>query len=107
MNAPYQICFGNISDKLTALLTLGAPNGSSKIAGTVYSAVVTNSGTFAAGAVFVTFDNTGTTSVTVNGTTLKQDRSMSFPTSDGVKLPAIAYNATGGELTINATIPPA
>lgn len=83
-----------------------SPSGADKVAGTVFSAVVTNSGTLAADAVFASFENTGTTDVTVNAVTLKPDKVALFPTSDGMKLPDIAYDATGGNLTINATFPP-
>lgn len=82
-------------------------SGAALVAGSVASLVATAAGSLAAGAVFASFENTGTTNVTVNGAVLKPDKFTVFPTSDGMKLPAIAYDAAGGNLTINATIPPA
>jgi hypothetical protein len=86
---------------------LPSVSAADKLAGTIFSDVVTTSGTLTAGAVFASFENTGSTDVTVNAKTLKPDKVAVFPTSDGMKLPAIAYNATSGSLTINATYPPA
>lgn len=75
--------------------------------GTITTTVATSTGTVTAGAVFVSFENTGATNVTVNSTTLEPDKVMNFPTSNGMVLPAINYAATSGSLTINAVYPPA
>ena len=82
-------------------------SGAALLAGSVASTVATAPGSLAAGAVFASLENTGTTNVTVNGAVLKPDKLAIFPTSDSMKLPAISYDATGGSLTINATYPPA
>lgn len=93
-----------LSSKFSSVInSLGYPTK----AGTISSLVTTTTGTVTAGAIYVSFENSGSANITVNSTVLKPGGFFTFPTSLGMKLPAIAYVATGGELTISAVYPPA
>lgn len=65
--------------------------------------VVTTSGSVAAGAHTVSFFNSGTITLTVNGATFKPGASFTYPHIPAGRHPAFAYTIpAGGELTITA-----
>lgn len=63
-------------------------------------------GTYAAGAAFLSFQNAGEVNATVAGATLKPGEVVNFPSAFGMLLPAVAYVATGTDLLISAVRPP-
>ena len=62
---------------------------------------VTSAGTVTAGAVSVSFANSGSVNASVDGVTMKPGEGWDYPYAGGDTYPAIAYNpGSGGELII-------
>lgn len=67
---------------------------------------VTGTGSYDAGAVFLSFQNAGDANAQVNDTILKAGEVLNFPSAFGMLLPEITYVATGTDLLISAVRPP-